>query len=314
MPEEAMKNPPPAIGLSFAKTPPSAVDAGTAIVFAVAASFPEGVPVASAVYRLEDRSNFIEQGELPTPKEGGAIPFSLPAPDTAGEHRWVLTVASAPDAKGVWSQGALSFAFATVPHATSLAVWDTPSPAIRGKSFTIKVAAKCTSACLLAGETVEVCDEAGNLVASAPLGDAAWQETAGLYWADVTLKAPRTLKLHAWTVKFPCARRHLPHTEAQAKFTFMVAKEPAHAVSVTVIDKSTKAPVAGAQIRLGLYRAVTGEKGSARLAVSKGEFPLVVTRAGYEIAERILTVGKDMRVKVMAEKMPEEDPYAAWTA
>jgi hypothetical protein len=307
-------NPSQAIALTFAKAPAKTIDAGTPLSFAVTAAFPEGVRGDSATYSIQDGAKLIAQGDLPTTGEDGALPFSLSSPETAGEHRWRLTIASAANPKGERYEGTLAFAFTSISHATSLAVWDTPSPAIRGKKFRIKVAAKCTSACLLSGETIEVRDETGKLIASAALGDSAWSETASLYWTDVILTAPRTLKLHEWTVRFTPARHKLPHANAEARFTFMVAKEPAHSVSVKVIDKKTKAPVTGAQIRLGLYRAVTGEKGSARLDVSKGEFPLVVTRAGYEIPERSLTVAKDMRIQVVAEKLPEEDPYAAWTA
>jgi hypothetical protein len=305
---------PASVGLAFAKSPPATVDAGTAIAFAVRASFPEGVPLKDAAYRIEDGNRAVAQGVLPATGEDGAIPFSLLSPGTVGEHRWRLTITSAANPKGERCEGRLAFAFATIPHATSLAVWDTPAPAIRGKKFTVKVAAKCTAACLLSGDTVEVRDETGKLVSSAALGDAAWSETAGLYWTDVTLTAPRTLKLHEWTVRFSTARHKLPHANADARFTFMTVKEPAHRVTVSVIDKKTKAPIPGAQIRLGTYRAVTGEKGSARLDVAKGEFALVVTRNGYEVPERSLAIAKDMRIKVAAEKLPEEDPYAAWTA
>ncbi len=308
------KNPSQAIALSFAKAPAKTIDAGTPLSFAVTAEFPEGVRRDSASYSIQDGTKLIAQGDLPAAGEDGAIPFSFLSPGTAGEHRWRLTIASTANPKGERCEGTLAFAFTAIPHATSLAVWDTPSPAIRGKKFTVKVAAKCTSACLLSGETVEVRDETGNLISSAPLGDAAWNETASLYWTDVVLTAPRTLKLHEWTVRFAPARHKLPHAKAEARFTFMTVKEPAHRVTVSVIDKKTKAPIPGAQIRLGTYRAVTGEKGSAKLDVAKGEFPLVVTSNGYEVPERSLAVAKDMRIKVAAEKLPDEDPYAAWTA
>ena len=308
------KNPSQAIDLSFAKAPAKTIDAGTALSFAVTVAFPEGVRGDSATYRIEDGNRPIAQGDLPAATEDGTIPFSLLSPATAGEHRWRLTIASAANPKGGHCEGTLAFTFASIPHATSLAVWDTPSPAIRGKKFTVKVAAKCTSACVLASESVEIRDEAGKLVSSAPLGDAAWNETAGLYWTDVVLTAPRTLKLHEWTVRFAPARHSLPHANAEARFTFMTVKEPAHRVTVSVIDKKTKAPIPGAQIRLGTYRAVTGENGSAKLDVAKGEFPLVVTSNGYEVPERSLAVAKDMRIKLAVEKLPDEDPYAAWTA
>lgn len=83
---------------------------------------------------------------------------------------------------------------------------------------------------------------------------------------------------------------------------------------VKVLNKKTKAPIANAQVRLGLYRAVTNERGAARINVTSGDYPLVVTRAGYETPAQTIHVSKDVRVRVTAQELPEEDPFALWTA
>src|SRR6185295_6452575 len=230
--------------------------------------------------------------------------------EQVGEHRWTVTVATPENT----AQGTLAFSFKTVPHATSLAVWDTPSPVIRNTKFTVKAGAKCTASCKLGGRVIEVRDETDKVMGSAALSDATWAETVSLYWTSVNLKAPRKLGLHAWTVSFAAGDLRLPHEGDASRFSFVTVAEPAHSVSVKVIDKKTKAPVANAQVRVGPFRAVTNASGSAKLGVSKGEFPLVVTHARYEMAERTLDVAKDVRLRIAAEPLPPEDPFAIYTA
>ena len=235
-------------------------------------------------------------------------------PTQVGEHRWTLVVAGAGSEAGERAEGSLPLILTIVPHATSLAVWDNPSPVVRGARFEVKVGAKCSASCGLGGRTVEIRDEANNVMGSGALGDATWAGTTSLYWTTLQLKAPRKLGLHAWTVSFSPADLTLPHGGATSRFSFVTVAEPEHSVSVKVVNKQTKAPIGGAQVRLGLYRAVTDETGSAKLGVPAGEFPLVVTRAGYEMPERSIKVLKDVRVRIAAEKLPEEDPFASWTA
>jgi hypothetical protein len=305
---------PIAISLAFAKAPPASIDAGMEFSFSISVAWPEGIAQDGAAYHVQDGKKAIQDGDLPKPGEDGTIVFTLTAPEETGEHRWALIIESAANKKGERIAGSLPFTFNTIPHATSLAVWDTPSPVVRGAKFEVKVGAKCTSACGLAGKLIEIRDEIGKLVGSGTLSGDTVPGTTGLYWTTVTLKAPRRLKLHGWTVRFAPAELKLPHGGASSRFTFITVAEPAHSVSVKVLNKKTKVPIGGAQVRLGLYRAVTDEKGAAKVRVPKGEFPLIVTRAGYEMPERSIQVSKDLRIQVGAEQLPEEDPFAAWTA
>jgi hypothetical protein len=306
---------PIAIGLAFNKAPPQSIDAGTEFSFSVSLSWPEGIGPECATFRVRDGDRTIHAGDLPKPAaEDGDVEFTLAAPEEVGEHLWTLVVACAGNEEGELAKGALPLIFTTVPHATSLAVWDNPSPVVRGARFEVKVGAKCTASCGLGGSTVEIRDEAGKLMGSGALDDATWVGTASLYWTTLQLKAPRKRGLHAWTVSFSPADLNLPHGGATSSFSFVTVAEPEHSVSVKVVNKKTKAPIGGAQVRLGLYRAVTDETGSAKVGVPKGEFELVVTRAGYKMPERSVEVSKDVRLRIVAETLPEEDPFASWTA
>jgi hypothetical protein len=297
------------IGLAFKEALSEAVDAGAEFSFSVMAAWPEGVATKGASYRVRDGEKILRSGDLPKPSaDDGSIAFALTASAQIGEQRWTLVVGNE------HAEGSLSLAFTTVPHATSLAVWDNPSPVVRGAAFNVKVGAKCSASCGLGGRKIEIHDDADRLLASGALGDATWTGTTSLYWSELRLKAPRKLGLHAWTVRFAPAELALPHGGASSSFSFVTVAEPEHSVSVKVVDKKTKKPVAIAQVRLGLYRAVTDKTGAAKIAVPKGEFPLIVTRAGYEAPERSVAVSKNLRVRIAAVALPEEDPFATWTA
>ena len=296
------------IVFAFKEPPPESVDAGAEFSVSVTATWPDGVGREGAAYRVRAGEKIIRSGDLPKPTDDGSFAFALTAPGQIGAQRWTLVVGNEQ------AEGALPLAFATVAHATSLAVWDNPSPVVRGAGFEVKVGAKCSASCGLAGRSVEIRDDADKVIGAGALGAATWPGTASLYWTALRLKAPRKLGLHAWTVRFAPAELELPHGSAASRFSFVTVAEPEHSVSVKVVDKKTKKPLANAQVRLGLYRAVTDNMGAAKIAVPKGEFPLVVTRAGYEAPERSVAVSKNLRVRIAAEALPEEDPFATWTA
>jgi hypothetical protein len=309
------KKKPPSIGLSFKDAPPASVDAGANFSFSIAIQWPEAIEPGGAIYRVDDGREIIRSGDLPEPSAGDpGIAFTWVAPQEAGEHCWTLVIAKPGKDEASIAEGGLAFRFTTVPHATSLAVWDIPSPVIRGAKFAVKIGAKCTASCGLGGKLVEVRNENDTLMGSAPLDDATLSGTTALYWTTLTLKAPRKLGLHAWSVIFSARDVNLAHLDSSARFSFVTVAEPEHSVSVKVVNKATKTPIANAQVRLGLYRAVTDERGAAKVRVPKGEFPLVVTRVGYEMPERNIQVSKDVRVQIAAQALPEEDPFAAWTA
>ena len=303
-----------AIRLGLTKAPPSSIDAGAEFSVSVGLEWPGGMGPDGATYRILDGKKTITSGALPKPSEDGSVAFALTAPASAGEHRWLLTVAKDENDAGKRAEGALPLALTIVPHATSLAVWDVPSPVVRGAKFVVKAGAKCTASCGFGGREIEIRDEVGELMGSAPLGTITWEGTASLYWATLQLKAPRKQELHAWTLSFSPSETDLPHEGATSRFSFVTVPEPEHSVSVKVVNTKTKAPIPNAQVRLGLYRAVTDETGAAKISVPKGKFPLIVTRVGYEIPERNVLVSKDVRVRIAAEQLPEEDPFATWTA
>ena len=303
-----------AIGLALKQAPPSSVEAGTAFSFSALLKWPEGFTGEGATFLVRDCKRTIHDGALPeAAADDGSIAFALRAPDEVGEHHLSLVVASAEQDRER-AEGTLRFVLRAVPHQTSLAVWDVPSPVVRSKSFEVKAGAKCSASCGLAGKVVEVRDETGKVIGSGTLGNATLSRTTALYFTAISLKAPRKCALHSWTASFAPSELKLPHGDAMSRFSFVTVAEPEHSVSVKVVNKETKKPIAGAQVRLGVYRAQTDASGAARVRVPKGAFPLVVTRPGYKMPEKSIEVAKDIRVRISAEELPPEDPFALWTA
>lgn len=301
------------ITLAFVQAPPTSVDAGASFSFSVAPAWPKGSKHDGARYALQESERRLEAGTLPMPAEDGSVTLTLRAPDETGEHRLSLVVTSDVREGYEPAEGARPFVLTTVPHETSLAVWDIPSPVVRNAPFEIKAGAKCSSACALTGKTIEIRDEAGTLIGSGALGDTILPGTTALAFTAISLKAPRAIGLHMWTASFAPSELKLAHGSATSRFSFATVAEPEHSVSVKVVHKETKAPIAGAQVRLGIYGAETDASGSAIMRVPTGAFPLVVARTGYKMPQRTIKVAKDVRVRITAETLPEPDPFALWS-
>jgi hypothetical protein len=193
-------------------------------------------------------------------------------------------------------------------HKASLAIWDVPSRAVMSRRFKLKVGAKCSAGCQLAGREIEVCDDTGVTVASAQLGETPWLGTTGLFWAEVDLTAPIAEGQWSWSAKFPAAESHC---EATSTFSFLTVKPPEHTVTIKVIDRDTQAPVSDVAVRLGVYRAFTDENGLARMETAKGTYDLTIHKVDYETCPKIVDVSGDVsvQVEVWFAPKPTAEPY-----
>ncbi len=215
------------------------------------------------------------------------------------------------------------------PHATSIAVWDVPSPVVAGSRFGVTVGVKCAAACPLAGQPVVVRDAAGAEVGRGRLDSEPAPGTRALYAADVALAAPAEAGVHAWTATFTAAASgappaaesrsagpsppemaaspEAPHAEAQATFSFRAAAPPEHSVTVSVCDQATEAPLAAVEVHLGPYRAATDAEGGARVDVPTGDYDLYVRKAGYAPHAGRVAVTGDVALQVAAAPAPDVD-------
>jgi hypothetical protein len=237
--------------------------------------------------------------------------LSLTAPLALGTH--VFRLGAADEGTGADAHiGTAIVPVYTRPHKTSLAVWDIPSPVIRGKPFAMKVGVKSSAGCDLCGRRISVLNEAGGVLASTALGATPWPGTDALYWSELTVPAPNTEGLLTWAVQCDAAGLSPPHRDAIARFSMAILAPPEHRLTVKVVDQMTAAGIPNAQLRLGAFRAATVEDGAAQLMLPTGAYNLTVWKPGYTSPEVAVRVDADAAIEVAVAALPEDDPDAAW--
>ena len=216
---------------------------------------------------------------------------------------------------------------AAASHATSIAVWGVPSPVAADGRFTVRVGVKCAAGCPLTGQPVAVRNEAGAGVGRGRLGAAPEPGTRALYRTDLTLTAPAREGVHAWTVVFAAAgtdpapahgtppadeataRESAPaHEAATATFGFRTVRPPEHRVTVTVCDRDTGTPLAGAEVRVGVHRGTTDADGKALVGAPAGRHEVYVRKAGYLPLTGGVTVRGDAALRFAAARVSDADP------
>ncbi len=208
---------------------------------------------------------------------------------------------------------ALSLTINATPQGTSLAVWDIPSPIVKGERFTIKVGAKSAANAELKGLEIAVFDNSDKLAARGRLRDTPWPDTTALYWDEVELTAPAAEGLSKWSVHFAAEGLALPHDGTAAEFSAMVSRPPEHRLTVKVVEQKSKAPITDVQIRLGPFRGMTDPAGIGEVMMPKGTYDLHVWKTAYEAPTHSIEIKGDLSIEVEAVFVPEEDPDNAWT-
>jgi hypothetical protein len=200
----------------------------------------------------------------------------------------------------------------TIAHRTSLAVWDIPAAIAAGEHFTVKVGAKSSAGCALAGCRIEVLDAAGAVVALGVLGVAPWPGTSALFWSEIELCAPSSPGLAPLAVRFTGDGLEESHEGSSSLFSVAVVAAPEHVLTVAVAADG--GPLADAIVRAGPVRATTDATGRARLHLAKGRHELAVWKAGYDAPATPLMVEADAFVRIEACVLPQVDPDSVWTA
>jgi hypothetical protein len=196
-----------------------------------------------------------------------------------------------------------------VSHEISLAVWDLTSPVVVGRRPTLKVGVSCTSACDLSGTAVDVHNDAGERIGTGRLKSAPWPATAALYWTEVDLVAPELEGDVSLDIR---AKPTLPHADATSVLTFVVNGRPEHHVTLQVIDKTSGAPLAGVELRLGRFRMATDNEGTAHVDVPSGSYEVGTWKNGYEMLTRTLDITRDITLHLeLAAAAEPEQPYWA---
>ena len=281
---------------------PSEVPVGSDIVLKVRVSCPHGCDLSGRLLKVmagEEVLTTCVHGE-----------FAVNVPLRLGTYSWTILFHRQEIRGIVHEPASLPTSFETKPFASSLAIWDVPSPVVIGERFRVKVGAKSSGACALGGATVELLDDAGTLVGSGHLGDVPWEGTTALYWSEVELPAPLNESVVSWSARFAPADTEVPHDAAAACFSFAAVKPPDHQLTITFIEKDTEKPIENAHIRLGPFRTLTDASGVAQLSMPKGTYEIKVWHAGYEAAPTTVDILNDVTLQLVGVAVPEEDPSA----
>jgi hypothetical protein len=297
------------VNIELSQSVPTELEAGADIILNVKVSCREGCDLRSIPVNVMAADEVVITRDLAAFREAinETEGIALKAPEQVGEHVWKILFRRHETEATVHEESCLDVAFTTKPHATSMAVWDVPSPVVVNRPFKVKVGVKCSMTCQLAGQVIEICDEAGIRIGDSALGETPWAGTSALYAAEVELTAPATEGVALWSARFSAASG-LPHEDASAAFSIRAARPPEHHVTVKVIDKETNAPVENVAVRLGIYRASTDSQGLATLELPGGVYELDAWKVGYATVPGTVEVSRDLTIQVAASFSPEQDP------
>jgi hypothetical protein len=291
---------------------PSEVDAGAELTVTVRASCPDGCDLGGQSVSILNRDDTeLASGAL-TEFDGEAhvtSAFTLQAPLEVGEH--VYRAVLAPQEKdGVLHEAtSTEFSFAAKAHATSVNVWGMPSAIAAGERFRLKVGVKCSVGCKLTGAPLGVFDDDAAQVGAGSLLDDVWPGTSALYFAELEAQAPLATGDYEWHVRAPESEHGVPHAAGSSTFTVKVVRPPDHEVTVEAFDGEKQTPIKGAHVLLHPYRALTDERGVAKVRVAKGSYTLFVSGFQYIAYHGIVDVAGDVttRAELTSEPEGEED-------
>jgi hypothetical protein len=196
------------------------------------------------------------------------------------------------------------------PHVVSVVAWDIPSAIVAREKFGIKVGIKCAHECDLANTHFGIYDHEGRQAAAGVLPAERWPGTTGLHVAGVELEAPAAEGLYTWSVKsFSRTDGEITHAEESINFGVRVVANPEYLVTVEAVDQSDQAPLSGARVVMHPYRAVTDERGIAKVRVAKGAYKLFVSQTRYVTFGLPVEVEGDMtaRAELFVEPVLERN-------
>ena len=298
----------PLIALS-SPLPPD-VEAGTELTLGVRVTCPFGCDLPGESVRALTPDGSVVTAELVWHDEGldESEILSLRAPMEVGEHTWMILLPANEVDGVVHEEVSLRVGTTVRPHETSVAVWDLPTPVVIGERFSAKIGIRCSAECRLTGKLFEVRNEAGTRVGEGSLGAEPWPGTQALYWAEVLLDAPPSEGSFTWSAGLVAADLGSSHREASAVVSFWTVGPPEHTVAVEVVRDDTGDPIDKVEVRMGIYRASTDERGIARFELPSGKFDLIAWKSGFAADPATVKVIGDLEVRIEARYVPETDP------
>lgn len=294
--------------ICVAEVSPSEVDAGGELTVTARVSCPHGCDLTGLGVSIRNQHDTeLARAELSMPDGEGYLTkaFAARAPLETGAHIYRMVVA--PYKKdGVLHEGtSTEFSFRAMAHAASVNVWGWPSAIAAGERFKFKVGVKCSAGCKLAGRPFRICDHEGAQIGAASLTDDIWPGTSALYFAEVEAEAPPAAGDYTWRLEVPASNLNLPHAASSCVFAVKAVSAPDSEVTVEARHRETQTPIVGAQVLLHPYRAVTDERGIAKVKVRNGRYKLFVSGFRFIAYQAVIDVAGDVTAK--AELTPEPE-------
>jgi hypothetical protein len=292
---------------------PREVDAGAGLTVRALVSCPHGCDLRGQSVSIRNQDDTELANVELTELDGDAYAtgaFVLRAPLEAGEHIYRAVLAAREKDGVLHEDTSTEFSFVAMAHAASVNVWGLPSAIAAGERFTFKVGIKCSAGCKLTGRPLSVFDHEGAQVGEGRLLDDIWPGTSALYFAEVEAQATLTTGDHQWQVKTPGSDLGVPHAAGSFTFAVKVVSPPDHEVTVEAFDSETQTPIKGAHVLLHPYRALTDERGVAKVKVARGRYMLFVSGFQYIAYQSIIDVAGDVTTRAELAVEPEgQDDY-----
>jgi hypothetical protein len=228
----------------------------------------------------------------------------LAAPCVVGECVYRAVVIAA-DKDGAWhDQASAEVRFIVTPHAAELNAWDVPHAIVAGARFKFMAGIRCSAGCCLAGRTLRIVAEDGAEIGSANLGQDTWPGTDALYVAEIEGEAPPAPGAYRLEVRIAASETQLPHAAGALAVVLKVVSAPDCEVAVEAFDRENQAPIKGARVVMHPYRAVTDDKGVAKLKVTKGHYDILVSASKYVPVSTNAEVAADMTTRAELDADP----------
>ena len=292
-------------------TPPEEAYAGAEVALQVQVSCSETCGLQSGRVTIIDADGaLVREVPLSVSDDGLSTTdeFVVTIPAVPGSYIWTAAFVPGEGEDSIHMGSSASFTFRVIPHHVSLSMWGAPRPVTLGREFVVKVGAKCSAGCSLAGLPISVRGGEEMQVHAGRLGDEPLPQTSGLYWTELTLPALHQAGLETLTVECQPLELELPHEVSGASTKLRIVSPPDRTVTVEVLDKERRTPLKGASVYAYPYRSITGADGVAKLQLTSGTHELYVKVQDYMDYQTTIEVDGDLAVAAEMYWVP--DPFA----
>lgn len=290
----------------------SEVDAGTEVTVRARVSCLHGCDLGGQRVSIRSHDDTELASADLTERAGEAYVTSalaLRVPLEVGEHVCRAVIAASEKDGVLHEEISTEFSFVAKAHAASVNVWGLPSAIAAGERFKLNIGVKCSAACRLTGRPLRIVDHEGVHVGAASLADDIWPGTRALYFVEVEVVAPLVPGDYKWEAKTAGSDSSVPHAAGSCTFAVHAVSPPEHEVTIEAIDSEKQTPIEGVHVLVHPYRALTDERGVAKIKVAKGRYKLVVSGFKYIAYQSIIVVAGDVttRAELTAEPEGQED-------